>query len=205
MVYVSLYSIILKGNNIFCSNRGTAIYVINGNINMSQSDAMFRNNSGIHGGAIALIGVSSMIVGPKRSYILVNNVALERGGAIFVKSVDNHDFTTSKTCFIQYLKNIPAKEWNCNISFIGNSADSDAGPGNTIFATSLHSCQFLKNHTKYEFVGANNTFSMRGITIEHGINSKEISNEVAWKELQHSSMMSVLKSMSFQRKILNMA
>ena len=119
-----------------------------------------------------------MIVGPNRSYIFVNNTALERGGAIYVMSIDNHDFTTSKTCFIQYLKNIPAKEWNCNISFTGNTADSGAGPGNTIFATSLHPCQFVRNSTlndpKYEFVG--DAFSARGITIEH---NKEISNQVA--------------------------
>ena len=177
-VYISMYNIALEGNNIFCSNLGTAIHVVNGNIDMSQSDAIFKNNSGIQGGAIALIGVSSMIVGPNRSYIFVNNTALERGGAIFVKSIDNHDFTTSKTCFIQYLKNIPAKEWNCNISFTGNTARS--GFGNTIFITSLHSCQFVKNRTpydsKFEFIGANETFSARGITIEHNVG---ISNQVA--------------------------
>ena len=181
-IYISMYNIALEGNNIFCSNLGTAIHVVNGNIDMSQSDAVFKNNSGIQGGAIALIGVSSMIVGPNRRYIFVNNTAL--GGAIFVKSIDNHDFTTSKTCFIRYLENIPAKEslWDCNISLIGNTAGSGLGiTGNTIFTTSLHSCQFIKNRTlyygsKFEFIGANETFSARGITIEHDV---RISNQVA--------------------------
>ena len=166
---------------MFTSNLGTAIHAVNGNINMSRSDTTFMNNSGIQGGAIALIGVSSMIVGPNRSYTFVNNSALERGGAIFVKSIDNHDFTTSKTCFIQYLKNIPAKEWSCNISFIGNRANSSVG--NTIFATSLHPCQFIKNSTlndsQYEFVDAKDTFSARGIIIEQDKDSKVITNQIA--------------------------
>ncbi len=193
-IYASMYSIELEGINVFCSNQGTAIHVVNGNINMSQSDTIFRNNSGIRGGAIALIGVSSMIVGPNRSYIFVNNTALERGGAIFVELIDNHDFTTSKTCFIQYLTNIiPAKEWNCNISFTGNTViASRLGLGNTIFTTSLRSCQFVNNRTlkdtNFEFIGANNTFSSRGITIEYDVDSNnEVATEGAIPQFNNTS------------------
>ena len=41
-VYVSLYSIVIEGNYTFQSNQGTAIHVVNGNINMSQSDVTFN-------------------------------------------------------------------------------------------------------------------------------------------------------------------
>ena len=178
-VYVSLYSIVIEGNNTFQSNRGTAIHVVNGNINMSQSDAIFKYNSGIEGGAIALIGVSSMIVGPNRNYAFVNNTALKRGGALFVMTIDNHDFTASKTCFIQYLKNVPAKEWSCTISFIGNKALH--GPGNTTFATSLYPCQFINNGTlnesQYETINVNDIFSARGIIIE--TDKEVISHQIA--------------------------
>ena len=69
---------------------------------MSQSSAYFNKNTGIQGGAIALIGQSSMIVGPNRKYNFINNTAYVKGGGLYVQLDDNHDITASKSCFIQY-------------------------------------------------------------------------------------------------------
>ena len=65
-VYASFYDIHFEGNNIFHSNKGTAIYAVNGIVNITNSDMSFFNNEGISGGAMGLIGSSIVIPGSKR-------------------------------------------------------------------------------------------------------------------------------------------
>ena len=164
-LYVSLYSIKLEGYNRFENNLGTAIHIVSGNINMSQSNVNFFNNSGIKGGAVSLIGASSMIVGPNRTYKFVNNTALDRGGALYAQVIDNHDIYTSGTCFIQYYDSIhiPARDWpwSATITFTGNRAF--AGMGHTIFATTLYPCQISGHDTENNIT---EVFTIRGITLE---------------------------------------
>lgn len=101
-LYVSLYNIKFEGQNRFENNLGTSIHIVNGNIKMSQSSVHFYNNTGFQGGAIALIGQSSMVVGPNGNYTFINNTALGKGGGLYIQLDDNHDITASKTCFINY-------------------------------------------------------------------------------------------------------
>ena len=129
-LYVSLYNVKFTGHKTvrFENNRGTPIHIVNGNIDMSQSSARFHNNSGIQGGAIALIGQSSIIVGPNRSYEFINNTAFGKGGGLYVQLDDNHDITASKSCFIQYYDAdeyttiIPARDQTAVITFTGKSS-----------------------------------------------------------------------------------
>ena len=172
-VYISLYSVKLEGYNNFENNLGTAIHIVNGNINMSESSVHFYNNTGIQGGAVALIGESSIILGPNRNYSFENNKAFDTGGGLYVKVVDNHDITASKTCFIQYYEDgkyyTPAQKWKATVTFTGNRADTMKG--HSIFATSLYPCQIInvsKKRKKVEFmpVEATEVFNVRRITIE---------------------------------------
>jgi hypothetical protein len=176
-LYISLYNVKFEGNNTFTNNTGTAIHIVNGNIDMSQSSAYFYNNSGIQGGAIALIGQSSMIVGPNKSYYFVNNTAYVKGGGLYVQLDDNHDITASKSCFIVYRNSdghtiTPVSDWTATIEFQGNRAI--AGTGHAIFATSLYPCQSindgsLKNPT---FVSINSSEVFRERRIK--INDKSV-------------------------------
>ena len=171
-VYVSLYDISFNGHNRFENNSGTAVHIVNGNIDMSQSSVYFYNNSGIQGGAVALIGQASMIVGPNKNYEFINNHALGKGGGLYVQLNDNHDITASKTCFIQYCNadgyTIPVASWTAMINFRGNRAK--AGTGHAIFATSLYPCQTINTNTienpTLETVNASEVFAVRGIAIE---------------------------------------
>ena len=189
-IYVSLYDISFQGYNRFENNSGTAIHIVNGNIDMSQSSIYFYKNSGIQGGAITLIGQSSMIVGPNQSYNFINNTALRKGGGLYVQLNGNHDITASKTCFIQYCKAdshaIPVADWTAKINFRGNTAK--AGRGHAIFATSLYPCQTINTNTieepKFESVNATEVFKMRGITIEEDVEGDPVATEGA---VLHSS------------------
>ena len=172
-LYVSLYSIILEGYNTFENNLGTAIHVVNGKVNMSQSSVRFFKNHGRQGGAMALIGEAFVIFGPNKSYSFINNTALGKGGGLYVQVVDNHDVTASKTCFIQYIyslgsAHIPAREWRADVVFAGNIARG--GTGHAIFATSFFPCQTINIGTREEqelkTIDASMVFSERRIVIE---------------------------------------
>ena len=172
-VYSSLFNIRFEGYNRFENNVGTAIHIVNGNLNVSQSSVDFIDNRGIQGGAVALIGQSSMIIGPN-SYTFKNNTALDKGGAMYVKVVDNHDITASKTCFIQYEDKylyFPTREWNATVTFVGNRADT--GTGHSIFATSLYPCQIvnlgeLNSLRMLEFINSSEVFTIRRIFFKEG-------------------------------------
>ena len=148
-LYSSLYDIRFNGKNHFENNRGTPVYIVNGIADFSQSSVTFKNNEGVRGGAIALLGTSSMILGPDKSYMFINNKALYQGGAIFALLIDTHEFTVSKSCFIQIYHNGKytsafAEPWKNSITFFGNTAPF----GNAIFTTSLHAC---KNDTSESY------------------------------------------------------
>ena len=168
-IYVSSYSIQFEGCNHFQNNWGTSLYIVNGVIDFHKSNASFSNNSGLQGGAVALIG-STMILGPN-SYKFVNNSAVYQGGAIYVLVADKTDFTTSR-CFLQYRDNdkILLRDWNSVIIFKGNKASGEE-KGHSIHATSLHPCRIINNYENsslyYEYSVLNFTqvFTERGNNI----------------------------------------
>ena len=173
-VYSSQYSISFEGHTEFFNNSGTALYMVNGFADFSDGNVTFSHNTGIRGGAVALIGLSFLLVGTESKCLFANNTAMDRGGAIFSLMVDKHDYTVSRSCFIRYFDSndrnriIPMREWNANINFTGNRAR--AGVGHAIFATSLYPCQVINNGTRdrtfYVVVDVTDVFSVRRITFD---------------------------------------
>ena len=195
-LYASLYDIKFEGENHFEYNEGTAVYVVNGIADFSHSSAFFNSNQGRRGGAIALIGASSMIVGPNREYSFENNTALYQGGAIFTLMIDSHDFTVSKSCFIQYFNGKRIKQttfWNNTITFTGNKAPL----GRAIFATSLHSCQILKNDSHYITVDTSEVFLSRGIDISE----REVATEGAQFHHEHTERLNTIPGKPFEHGV----
>ena len=118
-VYASLYNVQFGGCNRFEGNWGTAVYVVNGVVNFQNSSVHFINNTGVQGGALALIGSSVMIVG-QNNYSFR---ALYEGGALYVSLTDSTDSVTSRSCFIQYTDDrVLSSMRNANITFMGNTA-----------------------------------------------------------------------------------
>ena len=175
-IYSSQYSLEFLGNTEFVGNSGTALYMVNGIADFSNGNVTFKKNSGNRGGAVALIGLSSLLVGTEGSYLFIDNTAMDRGGALHCLMVDNHDFTVSRSCFIQHVDTsdrsrgiVPLSEWKANITFVGNRAK--AGTGHAIFATSLYPCQVVNNGSTETYdvnvlVNINDVFSIRGVTLD---------------------------------------
>ena len=166
-IYASSYDIRFLRYNCFKNNLGSALYIVNGIANFQKSNASFINNTGLQGGAVALIGSSTMIVGPNR-YKFISNKATFQGGALYVLLIDKIDFSASRRCFLQYMNDediVLSSDWNSTITFVGNRAAS----GHAIYATSLYPCQVIDNGTAsrsdYTLVNISEVFTSRGENI----------------------------------------
>ena len=182
-LFASLYDIWFEGNNHFENNSGTPVHMVNGVANFSNSNVTFKRNLGIRGGAIALIGMSSIIVGRHNKYLFLYNEALYQGGAIYTLMIDTHDFILSKSCFIQYFngKNIVVDQhWDNTITFTGNDAPS----GSAIYSTSIRACQTMRDGKRYVVKRPSEVFTSHGINISE----ESISTEGAHFYHQHYSL-----------------
>ncbi len=147
-LYSSLYDVKFESSVRFSNNNGSAVYIVNAIVDFSESSAVFEGNRGIQGGAVGIIGTSTMLVGP-HDYRFTGNRAIDRGGAIYSYLVDSHDFLLSRSCFLQYsesgmTRGIPSSEWKARITFSGNTARSTIG--NDIFTSSLLPCQTIRRN-----------------------------------------------------------
>ena len=138
------FSVHFEGNTTFQNNNGTAMYMSScGAYFQERSRVSFENNCGFQGGAVALLGFSVLYVHDNSSLQFTRNTADSFGGAIIYTSNNKHDFSSSRSCFIQYrgtTENVSNR--NINISFSGNEAgkDSESAYGRTIFATTILPC-----------------------------------------------------------------
>ena len=171
-VYVSLSDINFQGYNLFQNNWGTALYAVNGVMDFQNSSVDFINNTGLQGGAVALIGVAKIMVGSNNNYGFFNNHAQFLGGALYVSLTDITEFA-SKSCFIQYADKDTANISilrDTNITFVGNKA-KDGTSGHAIYATSLFPCQTIRygtnNHFDYLTVNISEIFNKRGIKFDN--------------------------------------
>ena len=170
VVYSSTISLNFTDSILFQGNKGTAISIAGGSINiLNDTQAIFQANTGTRGGAVALLDFASLRLFPGSEVIFQYNSATEYGGAIYVSSHNDLDFYFSRGCFIRYSDvKEPTSEWKTHIVFRRNYAgrqppcdpttqictyhysdraivepdgDSKLTKGNSIFAESVQPCK----------------------------------------------------------------
>ena len=147
----TLYSeqapVILKGANSFFNNNNTVVVLDSSSLYFApNSNVTFYNNNGIEGGAIALYGLSWILLGENATLLFRDNVARVRGGAIYAKnggptrvSFETTELSTSG-CFIRYEnKQLDPDLWSVTVIFSGNEAPN--GTGNSVYASTLQHCR----------------------------------------------------------------
>ena len=147
-LFSSSFTINITSNVTFLRNEGTAISITAGSINILVDAALvFKNNTGIYGGAMALLEFASVRLFPGSSLKFINNHATEKGGAIYATAQDELDFYFSRSCFIHYVDiTITAAEWDVCVEFIGNYAGlhkldtSQGARGNSIYSETILPC-----------------------------------------------------------------
>lgn len=97
----------------------------------SNATALFKNNSGRNGGGIVIIGESFIELQEEATLTLIDNVALEQGGGIYVVQPKPSIFY-SHECFMKIKDNE-----HVNVVFINNTANREQ---NAIFASSFFPC-----------------------------------------------------------------
>ena len=127
-----------NGSCVFIYNIGGALAVTAATLTFHQdSYVSFENNTGHHGGGIALLGNAYMLVKENTSLHFYGNQAKAKGGAIFSLAPSERDFVSTKKCFVNYVYfNVPPYKWNTAFVFRNNSAMI----GNSIFVTTLLPC-----------------------------------------------------------------
>lgn len=137
VLFSSQLNIKFTSSVLFKGNTNTALVVVNGLADFSLCNATFANNTGVYGGAISLVGLSSMVIGSGHEYQFLHNTATDRGGAINSYLIDENDFTASRSCFIQYSDlTVHPSQWSCRLNFLGNEAPI----GKSIFTTAINPC-----------------------------------------------------------------
>lgn len=123
-LFSSTFTVTFTSSVIFVGNNGTAVSITAGSINILQDAIIeFRNNSGVRGGALALLEFASLRLFSGSDVSFINNYASELGGAIYASAQDELDFLFSRSCFIHYEDvTVPAKQWKVNVTFEYNLA-----------------------------------------------------------------------------------
>ena len=140
-------SVHFTGNTIFDSNNGTAMYMSSSSVYFKpNSFVQFKGNTGFEGGAVTLLGFSVLYVMDNSIIIFEYNSAESFGGAIVYISNNKHDFSSSRSCFIQYAGNTTSvEERHINFTFLNNTAGkgvNDSVHGASIFTTTLRPCRW---------------------------------------------------------------
>ena len=178
ILFSSTFTVNFSSSILFVGNNGTAISITAGSINiLRDAEVEFRNNTGVHGGALALLEFASLRLFSGSYVSFVNNYASEFGGAIYASAQDELDFLFSRSCFIHYENvTVPAKRWNVSITFENNfagplsnvedeplspvpgSGDNEYVWGSSIFAVTIQPCIRASNTQITGDRFLNNTF-----------------------------------------------
>ena len=142
-MYVDAVPTIFNKSVTFCDNYDeTALVVLRTNISFnSNTTAVFANNSGDNGGAIALHFSAFMEINAGTHFLFKDNTARNRGGAIYAESFGMSFEQTSLDCMIRYSNmTICPSEWDTEFIFSNNQANSR---NNSIYAPTIQPCTLL--------------------------------------------------------------
>ena len=128
-----------SGGIIFERNNHSALAVSATTVDfLDDSTGDFVGNLGRNGGAIQLLAYASIRMHNNTRMNFINNTALFKGGAIYVRLVGEHDLLASLNCFIRYKDFLePPWDWNTAFYFEGNKANREI---NSIYSTSVLAC-----------------------------------------------------------------
>ena len=139
-VYIDEVDVNFRGLTWFVINNGSALAVVGSKVNFSDAHVDFFNNQGMNGGAIALLGLSKMIINQWTRFLFKGNVASGQGGAIYNKYTDPNNFQKIANCFIAHRNaSLPPDQWGAYFTFSDNRDSSGTNP-NAIYSTSILPC-----------------------------------------------------------------
>ena len=145
-VYVNKVPVTFQSDNMFYNNSGSALAVTGTQVDFTSATAVFKSNIASHsGGGIALLGDTSIVVGPNTKLDFIDNHATHYGGAIYNLYIGDEDLNSNYDCFIHYSESyVEPDKWSAVFRFSGNDA---AISGCSIFSTSILPCSWKTNNS----------------------------------------------------------
>ena len=176
--FATRYTLLFCGLLEFVNNNGSAMYLTSSVMKIAPNTSVtFAKNSGFNGGAIALIAFSIIVLGNDTSLVFENNTAVRCGGAIYSYSIDEHDYLSSRSCFLQNENPILGSPFNVSVSFLNNTVgkykiDSNFKYyycGHSVFAVSLNPCLFFCKQRNDSFIPMKDVLECIGrVTFNNG-------------------------------------
>ena len=137
-VYINQVDVHFRGDELFFyNNSGSALALVTTSADFMNCSAGFFLNAGINGGAISLLGSSTIVINQSTELTFTSNSANE-GGAIYNRYIDPNNYQESPHCFItHYDPFLDPDDWGANFRFYSNL---DSGGENAIYSTSILPC-----------------------------------------------------------------
>ena len=153
-VMITALLVYFGGKTIFEGNLGSALCVVAANVVFkSRSDVTFDGNHGNSGGALALLGMATMQFSSHSMFLFQNNEAAFVGGAIYWHSIDQHDYFSTRTCFLKR-RSLKKRSVNSNnVSFVFNNNTAYSEIGHSIYASTLRPCRYSCKNISVDQVG----------------------------------------------------
>ena len=137
-VFIGSINTSFINNVVFFNNTGSALVIAGTQVSFAGTTALFKSNNGTDGGAIALFGISSILIGPKSHMTFVDNYASLYGGAIYNRYVSDEFLESNSNCFLRYSEPyVDPTAWDVQFNFSGNMAGIH---GCSILSTSIYPC-----------------------------------------------------------------
>ena len=178
ILFVTTFTVNFTSTVSFSNNIGTSVYANIARINvLDNAEVTFSGNQGTRGGALALIGFSSIRTFPNSTLTFRNNTAVDVGGAIYAPSSDEIDFVFSRSCFIRYADaTLTPDQWEAFFYFENNEA---ARYGHSIYASSLLPCARSAQANGSKEVNVRDVFRWRTFHYTHPDKEFNIASEPA--------------------------
>lgn len=128
-----------EGDVIIASNQASGIGLETGTMDIcTNASITLSNNSGRIGGGIVAVGESQITFQTYATLTLIENLATEKGGGMYIEQPHRFFSVYSYACFLQYYNDtIEPSKWKVNITFYKNRAN---GHANAIFTSSIYPC-----------------------------------------------------------------
>ena len=203
-VYIDSIPTVFDGYAHFIVNKHSALAAVNAPIDFVKNCiANFLFNKGRLGGAIALFGYALIRVHDNTRMTFVNNSADLKGGAIFARSVGEHDLISSRNCFIRFeqITRTPDK-WTSYFHFENNTAN---GKVNSIYTTTLLPCVWGSANGPYsptEGLNTTEVFCWNSTHWKYPNSNDNCSNEIETAPAMFNSTTYSMNTFPGQRNLL---
>ena len=138
-LYCTLHDMKFTGELNVTDNNGSAIVSSSCDLSFQENSTVsFHDNTGYLGGALYLLGVSTIFIQPNSLVNFINNRADADGGAIYYRNSDIFEHEYSYNCFIRI--NTTRKSFFFSGNHAGVGSLAETAHGQSIYAFSLLPC-----------------------------------------------------------------